>query len=210
MLDSLLAQPGVEERLVLGSRFGLMGFHGGSLERMTDVIATAAAERSGASLYTVRQPEHLRWHVPSRLFDPAHSPQLAAFLHHVDVVVAVHGYGRPGRFSTVLLGGSNRALAARLSTELRAGLDDYEIVDDLASVPEELRGLHPDNPVNRARGGGVQLELPPRVRGLGPYWDAHPYDGRAGQGLSPHALSPHTEAVVTALAATATATARSE
>jgi phage replication-related protein YjqB (UPF0714/DUF867 family) len=32
-----------------------------------------------------------------------------------------------------------------------------------------LRGLHPENPVNRARAGGVQLELPPRVRNLGPH-----------------------------------------
>ena len=27
-----------------------------------------------------------------------------------------------------------------------------------------LRGVHPDNPVNRVRDGGVQIELPPRVR----------------------------------------------
>jgi phage replication-related protein YjqB (UPF0714/DUF867 family) len=27
-----------------------------------------------------------------------------------------------------------------------------------------LRGLHPDNPVNRPNQGGVQIELPPTVR----------------------------------------------
>ena len=36
--------------------------------------------------------------------------------------------------------------------------------------PVDLRGLHPDNPVNRTRAGGVQLELPPRVRGHSPVW----------------------------------------
>ena len=37
-----------------------------------------------------------------------------------------------------------------------------KLVED---IPRELRGLHPDNPVNRAgEGGGVQLELPPPVR----------------------------------------------
>ena len=51
--------------LELRSRFGLMAFHGGNLERGTDVIAAAAAERAGASLYAVRQPPGLRWHMPS-------------------------------------------------------------------------------------------------------------------------------------------------
>ena len=41
---------------------------------------------------------------------------------------------------------------------------------ELDDIPRELRGLHPANPVNLPRHGGVQLELPPRVRGLGPKW----------------------------------------
>ena len=28
--------------------------------------------------------------------------------------------------------------------------------------------MHPDNPVNQTRGGGAQLELSPRVRGISP------------------------------------------
>ena len=35
-----------------------------------------------------------------------HSPALQAFLDHVQVVVTVHGYGRDGMFTTLLLGGS--------------------------------------------------------------------------------------------------------
>ena len=31
-------------------------------------------------------------------------------------------------------------------------------------MPPELRGVHPANPVNRPRLGGVQIELPPRIR----------------------------------------------
>ena len=50
--------------------------------------------------------------------------------------------------------------------------------------------------MNRVRGGGVQLELPPRVRGLGPWWD-HP--DRAGQRTS------HRDALVEGLAAAARA-----
>jgi phage replication-related protein YjqB (UPF0714/DUF867 family) len=165
MFSELLDHAGVEEQCELRSRFGLLAFHGGSLERGTDAIAVAAADRAGASLYAVRQPPDLRWHVPSIAFDPADSPKLAAFVDHVEVAVAVHGYGRTDMWTTLLLGGRNRPLAARLATALRARLgEDFTVIDALSAVPERLRGLHHRNPVNLPRGQGVQLELPPRVR----------------------------------------------
>ncbi|HEV7762801.1 MAG TPA: poly-gamma-glutamate hydrolase family protein [Acidimicrobiales bacterium] len=168
MLGELLGHPGVEERCELRSHFGLLAFHGGSLEQGTDAIAVAAADRAGASLYVVRQPPDLRWHIPSSAFDPAESPKLAAFVDHVEVAVAVHGYGRTGMWTTLLLGGRNRPLAHRLGTALRAHLGDlgdgFTIADDLADIPDGLRGQHPRNPVNLPSGQGVQLELPPRVR----------------------------------------------
>jgi phage replication-related protein YjqB (UPF0714/DUF867 family) len=165
VLAELLAQPGVEEDAELRSAFGLMAFHGGSLERGTDHIATEAAARAGASLYAIRQPPDLRWHIPSIEFDPAASAALARFLDHVEVVVAVHGYGREGMWTTLLLGGRNRPLAHALGAELRLGLGpDFTIVDELDDVPSDLRGVHSRNPVNRPPGHGVQLELPPRVR----------------------------------------------
>jgi phage replication-related protein YjqB (UPF0714/DUF867 family) len=165
MLADLLAHPGVEEVCELRGSFGLMAFHGGSLERGTDVIAAAAATRAGASLYAIRQPEDLTWHVPSVAFDPAASPALARFVAHVDQVVAVHGYGRPDMFTTLLVGGRNRSLAARLRAALEAHLGGgFTVLDDLARIPEALRGQHTRNPVNLPRLAGAQLELPPRVR----------------------------------------------
>lgn len=165
MLGELLDHPGVEELCELRGRFGLLAFHGGNLERGTDAIAVAAAEEAGASLYAVRQPPDLRWHVPSIAFDPADSPRLAAFVDHVEVVVAVHGFGRVDMWTTLLLGGRNRPLAARLGGALRTRLGDgFTVVDHLAGIPERLRGLHLRNPVNLPRHQGVQLELPPRVR----------------------------------------------
>ena len=163
----------------------------------------------GASFYTVSQPSELKWHIPTHRIDPADAPQLAAFLDHVDVVVSVHGYWRADLRMAVLVGGANRPLAAELGTALRAALPDYEIVDELESIPPDLRGVHPANLVNlahgsRARGagdtnpGGVQLELPHPVRAIGPY----------GVGDGAAHFQAHTETLVEVLAGFARRLAR--
>ena len=193
MLEKLLAHPGVREVCELRSRFGFMAFHGGSLEEMTDVIAAAAAERSGASYYGVLQPDDLQWHIPSHKVSPAASPALASFVEHVDVVVTVHGYGRQGLFTSLLLGGRNRDLAQHVGSHLQAHLPAYDIRTQLDSIPIDLRGQHQDNPVNLPPNQGVQIELPPRVRGSSPLW----WDWE-GPGHT-----PHTEALIVALAAAA-------
>lgn len=192
-LAYLLQQPGVEEVITLRGRFGFMAIHGGALEERTDLIAQRAAESSGGSYYGVHQPSTLRQHVPSHRFTVDQSENLRLFLEHVDTVVTVHGYGRRGLFTTMLLGGSNRSLAAHLASHLRSALPAYTALDDLDGIPRELRGLHPNNPVNVPRFGGVQLELPPRVRGTSPLW----WDW---EGTEP---TPHTMALIDALAAAA-------
>ena len=192
-LEELLAADGVLEVGELRSRFGFMAFHGGCLEEVTDVVAEAAATTAGASYYGVLHPDGLDVHLPSTRFDPAASPTLARFLGHVEVVVTIHGYGREGRWTSLLAGGSNRRLADHLAEHLRPALPDYEIVTDLDDIPRGLRGLHPANPVNLPAGGGVQLELPPRVRGRSP---RSPPPG-------PNGLSPPTRALIDALAAAA-------
>jgi phage replication-related protein YjqB (UPF0714/DUF867 family) len=170
VFEELLAHPGVEEVCELRSTFGLLAFHGGNLERETDVIAGRVAERAGASLYAVLQPSDLRWHIPSIAVQPSSSPRLARFLAHVDVAIAVHGYGREGFWTTLLLGGANRTLARHVGQALRRtiGPHDYTVADELHDIPESLRGVHPRNPVNLPPGRGVQLELPPRIRGTTP------------------------------------------
>lgn len=190
MFAELLAHPGVEEVYVPRGRFGFMAFHGGSLEAMTDVIAQAAAEAAGASYYGVHQPADLTWHIPSTRVDPAASPALTAFLDHVDIVVTVHGYGRIGQWEALLLGGRNRDLADHVGGHLRRALPAYQIVTDIDLIPTELRGLHESNPVNRPPSNGVQLELPPRVRGSSPLW----WDW---EGPGP---TPHTQSLIDALA----------
>lgn len=142
-----------------------MAFHGGNLERGTDVIAREVAERTDSSLYAVVQAPPLREHIPSTAFDPAHSAALSSFINHVDVVIALHGYGREDRFWDVLLGGRNRELAAHIGDHLRSGIDErFGVIDDLSSIPAGLRGQHRSNPVNLPPEAGVQIELPPTTR----------------------------------------------
>ena len=148
---------------MLAGGLGLMAFHGG-LEAGTAEIAEAAAAEAGASLYLVRQPAGLRWHVPSRSVRPAESHLLAAWLAHVDVAVALHGYGRIRQPRRILLGGTNRELAARLASLMVPSLPGLAVITNLDDIEVELRGLHPDNPVNLPSGGGVQAELPPSAR----------------------------------------------
>jgi len=198
MLRSLLARPEVTEVAQLRSPFGLMAFHGGNLERATDVIAAEVAERSGSSYYGIIQNAPLREHIPSTKFDPAHSPRLAGFLDHVDTVIAVHGYGRDDRFWDVLLGGRNRPLAGHLAEHLRDGLpEEFGVVDDIDDIPHGLRGQHLANPVNLPANAGVQLELPPTLRWnkAEANWSDHEGTGRAPQ------VSVLIELLVAALAA---------
>ena len=163
-LEELLACRGVEEDLALRSRFGFMAFHGGSLETKTDAIAEEAARKSEASFYAIRQPPNLRWHIPSSLFRTEESPKLHAFFQRVEVVVTVHGFRRSAFPRHVMLGGRNRALAAHLAEALRPALPSAVVVDDLTEIPQPIRGVHRDNPVNVPRLSGVQVELSPMVR----------------------------------------------
>ena len=189
----LLTLDGVVEECELRSSFGFMAFHGGGLEEMTDVIARAAAERSGASYYGVLHPPDWDLHLPSIRVAPAESTTLATFIDHVDVVITVHGFGRRALMTSLLLGGRNRELARHVGTCLRAALPAYDVLDDLDLIPKELRGIHARNPVNLPTDAGVQIELPPRVRGSSPLW----WDWEGG-------LTPHTEALIDGLVAAAT------
>jgi phage replication-related protein YjqB (UPF0714/DUF867 family) len=194
MFAELLAHPDVDEVCELRGRFGFMAYHGGGLEVMTDVIAGAAARRAGASYYGVHQPTGMDRHIPSIEVSPDDSEALAAFIGHVDVVITVHGFGRAGLFTSLLLGGRNRPLATHLADHLSSRLPAYSILTDVDLIPRELRGMHARNPVNLPRHQGVQLELPPRVRGSSPLW----WDWE-GPGLT-----PHTDALIDALAQAAT------
>jgi len=191
----LLSSPGVREVSRLEGRVGFMAYHGGSLEHYTDVIADEAAALSGASYYGVLQPPDLQVHIPSHRVSRHESDTLHEFIEHVDMVITIHGYGRHGMWTTLLLGGQNRELAHHVAGHLARTLPDYTLVTDLDLMPRELRGLHHANPVNVPRGKGVQIELPPRVRGSSPIWKDWTGPGHV----------PHTVSLIDGLAAAAAA-----
>jgi len=186
---ALLARPGVVEVSELRSKVGFMAYHGGALEVMTDVIARRAADEAGASFYAVLLPERMNEHLSSTKVRPTESHLLAEFIDHVDIVISVHGFGQRGLFTTLLLGGQNRQFAEHVGVSLRKVLPAYEIQTDLEAIPRQLRGLHQANPVNLPRDSGVQIELPPRVRGSSPIW-------RDWEGPG---LTPHTESLIDGL-----------
>jgi hypothetical protein len=148
---------------------------------MTDTIAAAAADRAGASLYAVRQPPDLRWHIPSAEFDPRHSPALAAFLDHVEVAIAVHGYGRPDRFTTLLLGG-NLKQPGRLTIQLRGNGPVSLLVID-CNEQLQIRGMarceaQPESKSLRELLGHGHLQLSLDMRSMRePYQSIVPLDG---------------------------------
>jgi phage replication-related protein YjqB (UPF0714/DUF867 family) len=189
-LAELLSLPGVKEECVLRSAVGFMALHGGSQDRGTDQLARAAAEQSGASYYAIVQPSGLRVHLTSRLHDPDHSEALRTFLQHVEIAISVHGFGREG-FSLwvdpetgpvieaygpalkgtqtgplrrIIIGGRNEELlqiARRLFHDRFVG---FHVADERVRL-----GFHPDNPVNLPSQHGVQIELPPALRGIGDF-----------------------------------------
>jgi phage replication-related protein YjqB (UPF0714/DUF867 family) len=74
-------------------------------------------------------------------------------------------------------------LAHHVAGHLRGTLpEQYRVVDDVHAMPHTLRGMHPENPVNRPPGGGVQVELPPSIR-----WN------RDHRDWSDHADTPRSE-----------------
>jgi phage replication-related protein YjqB (UPF0714/DUF867 family) len=172
----------------LRSSVGLMALHGGSQDRGTHEIASRVAEVAGASYYAIVQPLGLRVHLTSRRHDPAHSERMTAFLRHVQIAISVHGFGRDGfavhvdpgggvvvqpygpalrgrqrgPLRGIIVGGRNEELlelARRLLDDRFAG---YHVADERVRL-----GFHPNNPANLPSSHGIQIELPPGLRGIG-------------------------------------------
>ena len=189
-LAELLDLPGVEEECILRSTVGFMALHGGSQDRGTDQIASRAAEQAGASYYSIVQPAGLRVHLTSRRHDPDHSALFRAFLRHVEIAISVHGFGRDGfalwvdperglvidpygpalrgsqtgPLRGIIVGGLNPELLGAARRLLHDRFAGFHVADERVRL-----GFHSHNPVNLPPARGIQVELPPGLRGIGEY-----------------------------------------
>ena len=192
LFADLLAHPGVDEVVELRSRFGFMAYHGGSLEEMTDVIARRAAERSGASYYGVLQPSDLQWHIPSIQVSAADSPALTRFLDHVDIVITIHGFGRQGLLHLAAARWAEpRARRSRRRPLCAPTCPPTTSSPTSTASRRSCAACIPPTPSTCRPDKGVQIELPPRVRGSSPLW----WDWEGPGSV------PHTERLIDALVA---------
>ncbi|MFE0347070.1 poly-gamma-glutamate hydrolase family protein [Streptomyces griseoluteus] len=145
--------------LHLAGPIGLLALHGG-VEGGTAELAREVATRTGATLLTFTQPTGPPQHIPSIRMSPC--TPLTTFLTHATLTISLHGHSRRSAPRTIYVGGSNRPAARVLATALAGS--PFIPITTLSGIPHPLRGLHPDNPVNGTRDGGVQLELPVLAR----------------------------------------------
>jgi phage replication-related protein YjqB (UPF0714/DUF867 family) len=156
--------------LTPGGDLGLLALHG-SNEGGTAELARSVAGRCDATSLVFTQPGVRKpVHIPSPRMAVQHCALLREFLDHVELVVSLHGHMRPATPRAIFLGGGNRPAARLLADELGALQPEFEAVTDLDAIPVALRGLHARNPVNLARRGGVQVELPLSARTLRSGW----------------------------------------
>ncbi|MFC9158935.1 poly-gamma-glutamate hydrolase family protein [Streptomyces bauhiniae] len=147
--------------LHLGGPIGLLALHGG-VEGGTAELAREVATRTGATLLTFTQPSGPRKHIPSTRMTPC--TPLTTFLTHAALTISLHGHNRRAHPRTIYTGGSNRPAARLVAAALSQWAPAFVPITTLSEIPHPLRGLHPDNPVNQTRDGGVQLELPVLAR----------------------------------------------
>ena len=125
--------------------------------------------------------------------NPDDSDRLRAFLEHVEIAISVHGFGRDGfsltadpargrRLSVahglalrgrqsgplrgMIVGGRNTETLGCRSVLLHDRFTGYHVADERVRL-----GFHPRNPVNLPSAHGVQVELPPGLRGIGDFGD---------------------------------------
>ncbi|MGW5332474.1 poly-gamma-glutamate hydrolase family protein [Streptomyces bauhiniae] len=147
--------------LHLAGPIGLLALHG-AVEGGTAELAREVATRTGATLLTFTQPTGPRRHIPSTRMPPC--TPLTTFLTHATLTISLHGHNRRTTPRTIYAGGSNRPAARLMAAALSHWAPAFLPITTLSEIPNPLRGLHPDNPVNQTREGGVQLELPVQAR----------------------------------------------
>ena len=155
----------VQEYLRLEGPLGLIALHGGGIEPGTEEIARFVAYHSGASLYVYagrRSGGNLSLHRPSHDGKAEKRTLFVEFLNHVKAAISIHGHGR-GQ-DRVYVGGLHQSMVQRFVGLVRPALFEYEWIANPKIIPLGLRGQSPNNVVNLPPHGGMQLELPLKLR----------------------------------------------
>ena len=192
----LLAAPGVEEIVELRGPFGFMAYHGGALEaidrrdrrRAAAEAARCVATTASASPTACGGTSRRRSIRPGRVRRARVRSSTTSTSS-----ITIHGFGRRGLFGSLLLGGGNRALAEHVGAHAPARAPGLRHRHRPRAHPPDLRGLHPDNPVNLPPGAGCRSSC---RRGS----VARARCGGTGRA---RASTPHTRALVDALVDTA-------
>jgi len=69
-----------------------------------------------------------------------------------------------GPLRGIIVGGRNSDLLQAARRHLRDRFAGYHVADERVRL-----GFHPDNPVNLPSAAGIQIELPPGLRGIGDF-----------------------------------------
>ncbi len=137
-----------------GSAVSVFALHGGDIERATSRLARRVAGKD-FNLYLFNGwlgKESGRLHVTATHFDDADAVYIAT-----SGVLGLSLHAQADRGDWVCVGGSNKAAASLVVRRL-------EDAGFAAVTPcERLPGVSPENIVNRASAGGVQLEITLRL-----------------------------------------------
>ncbi len=126
--------------------------HGGLIEPGTSLIADAiAGDRYWFYAFEGIMPSgNMRLHVSSNIFD---EDRFLAITSHVVWTLSIHGFGSPDE--TIFIGGRDAVGCEEIGEILK----EYGF-DAVTTCPQGIRGVNPDNVVNRNRSRtGVQMEI---------------------------------------------------
>lgn len=141
----------------------VIAIHGGTIEPGTMELARAVAGRDH-SFYAfeglVVSDRSWDLHVTSKNFD---EPRALELIERHSGCLSIHGFTKPTRAPTVLLGGLNKKFQEIIRSELGHLREQYpDLV--VAAAENPFGGVHPRNVVNRAERRGTQVELSADLR----------------------------------------------
>ena len=144
-----------------GTKIAVLAYHA-KTEAGTAEIAEAVHEKSPSSMYVFKGNR-----VASTKVTHTHSDKLKSLVKEAETAVSVHGYkNKKGVDNNVIyVSGQHGKLSSKIAKELQKNFgDNYHIETNPDYIPKHLQGKSDYNIVNKFEKGGVQIELPEKLR----------------------------------------------